>query len=241
MIRKYFVVFLLFSGSALASPTVINGKVFLHDTPRGKPAYLFKKTIDENNGEKDVHVQFLSLKGEVLVDETCHYAGDKLLRYTYDQKQMKEGGEISIHDGKVFYEFIKGGEIQRDDEKQPEDMMLADLMQPFIQNHWHELVDEEDTLHTHYLVLEKQDSYGFKFFTDGEAKCGSDDCMRIIMKPSSFLIAAFVNPIKILVEKKDPHRIREIDGRLPIRAPEVPNPKKRTDYAAIEAVLVLSY
>ncbi len=241
MIQALLFSFLLVSGTALANSTVINGKIYLHDTPRGKPAYLFKKTVEENDGQKNVHAQFLSLSGEVLVDESCHYAGDKLLRYTYDQKQMKEGGEINIHDGKVFYEFIKGGDIEKDEEEQPKDMMLADLMQPFIHSHWHELVDEEETIHTNYLVLEKQDSYGFKFFADGEAKCGGDDCVRIVMKPSSFLVAAFVDPIKILVEKKEPHRMREIDGRLPIRAPEVPKPEKRSDYAAIEAVLVLTY
>ena len=226
------------SWSAKATTTE-TGKIYLRESSRKKPAYLYKKTTSETESRRNVRTEYLSLTGELLVEETYQYEKDKLIRYVYNQLQMKEGGYIDIHNGKIKYEFTKEGVTNSDEGSEPETIMIGDLISSFIKKNWDALYKEEETIHTRYLVLERQDTFGFKFFTDGERACGEKKCAQIIMKPSSIFVAALVDSIKILVDKAEPHAIREIDGRLPIRIPEVPDPKTRKDYRALEAILVL--
>jgi hypothetical protein len=59
----------------------------------------------------------------------------------------------------------------------------------------------------------------------------------IILKPSSFNIAALAPSIRITVKKEAPHGIVETFGRLPVRIPERDPPLTRKDYKAIDALL----
>lgn len=234
------VLFALLGSYAWAGTTQTEtGKIYLRNAPRTKPAYLFKKNVSTNSAWRHVRTEYRSPSGELLVEESYQYENGKLARYVYNQLQMKEGGFINIRDKKVKFEFTKEGKTNSDEEDEPDDIMIADLIGPFIQKNWVALHDKEDTVHTRYLVLERQDTFGFKFFMDGERPCEKNTCVRIMMKPSSIFISALVEPISILVEKNAPHAVKEIDGRLPIRIPEVPNPKSRKDYRALDAILVL--
>jgi hypothetical protein len=76
---------------------------------------------------------------------------------------------------------------------------------------------------------------GFKLFKDGERELKGKPAVDIVMKPSSIFIAAIAPSFRVTVEKSSPHRLLEINGRLPVRMPKVNPPKSRSDWKAIDA------
>ncbi len=55
------------------------------------------------------------------------------------------------------------------------------------------------------------------------------------MKPSSFFIAAIVDPIRITMTKNEPRYLVEVEGRTPIRWASKQPARSRKDWKAIDA------
>jgi hypothetical protein len=149
---------------------------------------------------------------------------------------VNESGEITLKNGKVSYRFRTTDKEETDSESIDGNMIVPDMVQGVVTKHWDELM-KGDTVKTRFLVLERQDSYGFKFFKDEERELNGMAVVDFILKPSSIFIAAVAPKIRITMEKAAPHRTVEMDGILPVRVPEKFPPRKRSDYRALDGLL----
>ena len=161
-------------------------------------------------------------------------SGETLLHYTYVQAQVGDHGEVSFANGKIDMTFTEAGKTDHDSDNLEPDTVVAPLVQPFLAKHWDEIA-KGDSVKVRYLALERLDTIGFKFFKDGERTYKGQAAVDVLMKPSSFFIAALVTPIRITVQKAAPHWILETEGRLPIRWPQRTPPQSRGDWKAIDA------
>lgn len=214
----------------------ITGRIF--DPSKGfeEAAFLYENVKRKEGNSLLSLTTYRDLKGTALVEETTLYQDGKLQRYTYHQRQVNESGEVELKDGKVTYKFRTAHKLAEDSESIEPNMIVPDMVPGVVQENWDALMKGE-SVKTRFLVLERQDSFGFKFFRDKERQINGVPVVDFILKPSSFIIAAVAPQIRITAEKAPPHRTVEMDGILPVRVPEKFPPVKRSDYHALEGLL----
>lgn len=215
---------------------LVTGKIFDPGTPFVNESFFYENTRRVNGNRAEARTIYRDREGKSLVEETTIYENGKLLRYTYDQKQVNESGEIELRDGKVHYVFRTPAKEAKDSESIEPNMIVPDMVPGVVQKNWDQLMAGE-AVKTRFLVLERQDSFGFKFFKDKERELDGVPVVDFILKPSSIFIAAVAPNIRITAEKAPPHRTVEMEGVLPVRVAEVFPPKKRSDYRALDGLL----
>jgi hypothetical protein len=225
--------------SYAASVDFAKGKIFTADSPV-KPAYLYERSRSEEGDKTISRVRYLDKTGNVLIDEQTTYLNGKLVSYTYHQHQTKEEGEIEVRDGKVFYTFTSEGKTQKDDQDAEPSMVVPDMIPKVLADSWGTLMAGDD-VKVRFLLLEKLDSYGFKFFKDKERAYAGVPAVDITMKPSSIFIAALAPSFTFTLEKAPPHRFLESNVRLPIRVAKKNPPQSRNDFQAIDGRVVFEY
>jgi hypothetical protein len=225
---------------ALAN-VIVKGKIFPLEGVTENPVFLYENSRTLA-GETTVTSQtkYLSLEGKPLVEEEVFYDGGKLKRYRYNQIQTDERGEIEVREGKVYFTYFSQGKKETDSADWEEKMIIPDMIGVVLKDSWGELM-AGDSVKVRFLLLERLDTIGFKFFKDGERTVNGKEAVDIVMKASSIFIAALAPKIIITVEKAFPHRILETSGRLPVRRAKVEPPKSRKDYKAIDGRLNFEY
>lgn len=225
------------ASGALAAVTSAKGEIFEPKLSPDKPLFFYENT--RNDAGTESRTVYSDVKGKPVVEETTTYEGGKLKRYTYNQLQVDEKGEIEVRDGKVFYTYTAQGKTEKDNEDLEDNMLVPDMIGAQILKDWAELMKGE-TIKIRILLLERLDNIGFKLFKDKERDFNGKPAVDIVMKPSSIFIAAIAPSFLITVEKDAPHRLLETFGRLPVRVPNKTPPVNRKDWDAIDARLTFA-
>lgn len=223
-----------------AEASGVRGKLFEPSLDPAKSVFFFENSRTKDGPKIFARNRFTDPEGKTLVEEEFHYIDGELEKYIYTQHQINESGTIEIREGKVHYRFSRQGEIETEIEDTEPNLILADMIPEYLAKHWDKL-ESGDTLKVRYLLLERQETIGFKFFKDGERTVNGKAAVDIVMKPTSIFIAALAPKVRFTLAKAEPHRVLESFGRMPIRIPEVPNPKRRKDYRAIDARMEWEY
>lgn len=235
---KTTLILLLMLAPLLADARSMRAKIFAPGEE--KPSYLFSLNVEKKGDSVHSKSIFTDLAGKALVEETSVYRDQSLVSHTFQQLQVDEKGSIDIRDGKVFYSFTSQGKTHTETADIEPEMVISDAIVPYILQHWDQL-EKGETLKVRFLLLERQESIGFKFYKDKEHNFKGKDAVDILMRPTSIFIAQLVPKIRFTFEKAAPHRLIESVGRTPIRVPEVPNPKRRKDYRALDGRMEWEY
>lgn len=227
---------LLYFLAPLSSPAAIEvrGSIFYELADAGAPTYFFRSLETIEHGIKSIENFYTDKSGAVLAKEEGEFEGDRLMRYSYRQTQVSESGEAQIEGNRISMSFSSQGATKTDHEDFDSALAIGPMIPGFLQKNWDALMREE-TLKVRYLVIERLETIGFKFFKEGERTIRGHSVVDIVMKPSSIFIAALVSPIHIFMTKEEPHRLVETNGRTPIRVPEKMPPLTRRDWTAIDA------
>jgi hypothetical protein len=219
----------------LASQTEVHGRVFYEKQSTDKPTFLFSgKLIEEKDGVTKAVNTYTDMAGKPVMVEETELHGDRITRYVYKQEQTGDSGDATFYSGKIQYTYTEGGKTDKDSESYDPATIVAPMIQPLIVKRWDDLMKGESVF-VRYLAIERCETIGFKFFKDGEGTVNGKSVIKIVMKPSSFIIAALVDPIRISVTKDAPHYLVESAGRTPIRWPKHSPPQTRADWRAIDA------
>jgi|GEM_PF-1005891 len=214
--------------------TEIRGRVFYDKLDAKSPSFFFLSLTEDKDGQRIVTTTYTDKDGKELVREENTFEGGKLLRSKYSQNQVNEHGEISFKDGKAHFTFTDLKGTETDSEEVVPDMILGSMIGDHLVTHWNELMNG-DSVHVRYMAIERCETIGFKFFKAGERTVDGKTYVDFTMKPSSFIIAAIVDPLRVTLTKDEPHRIVEVAGRTPVRWPRVQPPQGRKDWKAIDA------
>ncbi len=201
-------------------------------------SYQYEKTLV---GAKTVgKTKYFDDKGQVVVEEETHYEDGKFRLYKQEMRQTDEGGTIEIKGNKIVYDFRSGAKTYKEETDLEERIMVPDMVVDTYRESWDELMKDE-SVYVRFLLLERQESIGFKFFKERDLEYAGKPAVELILKPSSFIIAALAPKIRLIVEKNPPHRLFEMRGRLPVRVAKKNPPTKRGDWRAIDGRLVMEY
>jgi hypothetical protein len=227
------------SSNAIAAMESTRGKIFYPEESLDTPfTYLYEKSV--KGADTIGKTQYFDSSGKVVIEEETVYEDGKFRLYKYHQLQTNEKGTVEIKGKKVFYHYTSEGKTYTEEDDVEERMIVPDMVVDTYRDSWDELMKDE-SVYVRFLLLERQESIGFKFFKERDLEYEGKSAVELIMKPSSFIIAALAPKIRLIVEKNPPHRLLEMRGRLPVRIAKVNPPKKRNDWRAIDGRLVIQH
>jgi hypothetical protein len=184
-----------------------------------KLLYEYKSEIDKNIDHPTVTNTYTTPTGEVVAIETTEFSDikmEKLKRYSMDQKQLKTNGVLEVKGETVQFNFDREGKKKDDTEKvNPNDVIVGPAVVPHLRANWDKLKKGE-TVKRRFAVLDRLETVGFEFSKERDAEVDGEKAVVIKMKPTSFIIAAIVDPLHFYM-RADGSELLRIDGRVQVK------------------------
>ncbi len=188
----------------------VNGTFYELGSNKTKILY----TVVAKNTDTGSHKVFYTAKGEVAVIEDAKFANGEVTDYSIEHKLFPEQGSFFVRDGKVNFSFTKNGKTETDSEDVRPNLTIGPHIVTVLRKNWDRIMKGE-TVETRYVALERKETVGFKFFKTEEKvmpEFGTKPVVLVRMKPSSFVIAALVDPLTFIYEKDGSHLL-QVTGR----------------------------
>jgi hypothetical protein len=201
---------LLAAAPALAEPS--KGQLFELGSHRGK--LLFREALTETveGGQlKAIRRVFSYPDGREAVVDEATFEGGALKRYRLEQKQTGAQGALEVSGGQVRFSHTAAGKTKTAEESLTPDLVVAPTVVPYLQARWDVLLKGGE-VKVRYASLERRETVGFTFAKVSEKRVGDRDAMVVRMKPTSFIIAALVDPLYFTFDTSN-RRLLEVIGR----------------------------
>ncbi|MGE5085455.1 MAG: hypothetical protein ACM3MG_04085 [Bacillota bacterium] len=201
---------------------------------QGKKLFTFQLDVTSQGAESLVGSQFRDLNGAVVVAEKGVVNGAELVSYEIDRPQTSEKGRIAVRDGKIFFEYEgPGGKKKSADEKVKGLILCSANFSSFVKAHWNELSAGKE-LDVRFAVWDRLETVGFTLKKIKDVSQGDKKMLELQMKPTSFVIAALVDPVNLWYAYAD-QKIQILKGRV---APKIQVDGKWKD---LDAEVVYTY
>jgi len=174
--------------------------------------FKFKKTKKITQERQVETAVYTYPDGRSAVEEQVFFdKNHRLHRYTTEQLQTQEKGFLEIRDQKIFFSYTKNGKTKTNSEELETPFVVGPTMVPYLKKHWAQLM-AGDTIKVRFGVLDRRETVGFKYFKYENLRFQQKPAVVIKMKPSSFFIAALVDPL-YLTFSPDGQKLLAIKGR----------------------------
>jgi hypothetical protein len=155
--------------------------------------------------------RFTTPDGKPVVTEEAEIAGGRIRKYAVNQLQTGESGGYEVRGGKVHFTWVKGNDADSDEEDATDALISGPTTMDFLAAHWPAILAGQD-VEARFAVPERQETVGFEFFKVGEEMRDGRAVVQVKMKPTSFLIAAIVDPLRFWIDRETV-RLVELRGR----------------------------
>lgn len=216
---KFLIISIFFISSSLSLATTRTGHLFEEGSEKKKLLFLQKIVTKQDAGKKlsQSSFQVVADKSIAVEEELVRSESGEFERYMVMHKQLNEKWLIEKKKDRVHFRKVNftTNKVKTDDESWPDNFVVGPMVMDHLRTHWKKL-EKGDSLKVRFGVPARLETVGFKFFKEGEEKrviSGKKvDVVHVIMKPSSFLIAALVSPIHFYIRKSDKSLV-ELKGR----------------------------
>ncbi len=158
-----------------------------------------------------IKARFTDTEGKPVVLEESVVESGALKFYKQDHLQLGESGTVEVRDGKVHFQYTRDGKTKTDQEKATDNLIASPNTMDYIRKSWPRLMAGE-TVDVRFAVPDRLETVGFKFFKTGETAKEGRTIVTIRMKPSSFVIAALIDPLDFQIDKES-IRLVDLKGR----------------------------
>lgn len=226
------------SFGAYAAESGFSAKIFDKDSNKEKLLFTYKQDVEVKDNTRILVNTFTdSSDGSVAAIETVEFAnigGDEVLRrYNMKQKQINAEGTIELKEGKAHFTYTKDGKIKTASEKAGDNFVVGSSALPYLRKHWSK-IEKGEKVPVRLAVIDRLETVGFEFSREREVEMNGQKVYVLKMKPSSFIIAAIVNPLYWYVTA-DGQKLLEINGRSQVKR------KIDGEWKDFDAVTVYSY
>lgn len=214
----------------LTHAEVVTGKVYNKDSGQKEVLFDFKNNITDSNGVTSSEAQFISPTRDVAVIEKSERQGTALKKYEVDHKQTNRKGSIVVDGKKVIFNFEENGKKKSEaTEDLKDNFVVGHTLVAYVANHWKEIMDGKK-VDIRFGVWDRQETVGFSLFKTGEEKIEGKDVILLKFKPTSFIIAAIVDPVifkfsadgkelvgmvgRVAPKKKDGNSWKDLDAEV---------------------------
>lgn len=171
---------------------------------------VFEAKIDGNLIESEV--VYKDPQGQVAVVEKGQMNGDQIVKYEMERPQTKEKGAFHVKDGKIFFTYEGPNGKKTNDEKVKGSLLSTANFNAFVISHWADL-EVGKGVEVRFAVWDRLETVGFTLQRTGTAEKDGKKLLELRMKPTSFVIAAIVDPIYFWYSMDD-KKLRSMKGRV---------------------------
>lgn len=187
---------LLASLSSFSSAWAMTASVYKKDSSRKVLLYTYKNdSIVKPDGVTEAKLEFFDLKGVSVVSENATRKGTLLQSYSVDHKQTKRKGSITVEGSKVRFRYEDNGTAKKEQvEDLPKNFVVGPTLISYVTENWSALAEGKD-LDIRFGVWDRQETVGFTLSVIGREKLDGQEVVLLRFKPTSFIIAALVDPV----------------------------------------------
>lgn len=209
--------------SRYEQPKARTGTIYEAGSGQKHVLFKYRRTITTSATSLNVVREYTYPDGKIAARETVVYQGDQLISYDLEELQIGAHGSVQIKasskselGGEIAFTYVTGSNssarTNSNKEKLVSDTIVPDMMGPFLVSHWDELMKGK-TIKCRYLAVARTETVGFSFVKTPEGVLNGKPVVNIKMSPSSFVIAALVDPLYFVMEKDGEHRTLQYTGR----------------------------
>jgi hypothetical protein len=214
-------------------PKTLTGKIYADEGLKNL-LFTFVRTATNSGDTIQVLREFKSSDGKLAAREQVVYQGGKLKSFVLEELQTGAKGGLTVTDGKLNFNFSEGSTKKTGDEKFSDNILISDMVGPFMAGHWDALA-KGDSVKCRLVSVSRAESVGFKFFKESDSTWKGKPVMMVTLQPSSVIIARFVNPLHFIIEKDGQHRVFQYTGRT------TPSVRKNGKWEDLDAVTVFDW
>lgn len=180
---------------------------------KGKLLFTQEAVTTFADGLETLKMTYKDPAGNIIIDQTTTLKDGEIVRDEIDHKQINEKGLIEVEGDKIKFTKTAGGKTTTDTEKKKATFVISANFARFVQSRWADLMAGK-TVEFRYGVWRRQETVGFEVKKTGTGQHEGTDYVTIVMKPSSFVIAAIVDPIDFKFST-DGSKLFYMNGRVP--------------------------
>lgn len=222
-------------GVDFLEPEVLTGTVYA-DSTLERVLFTFRRTATRSDSTVQVLRDFSLPDGTLAARERVVYQGSQLKSFSLQDFQIGSKGSAVVQPGeaKMNFQFALGATRRNGNEKFSDQIVVNDMVGPFIATHWNALASGE-VLKCRFVSIPRAQTVGFKFFKESETTWRGKPVMIVKAQPTSILIAQLVAPLHFVVDKAGRHHVLEYTGRT------TPKFRKNGKWEDLDAVTVIDW
>ncbi len=215
------------------NPTTLTGTIYA-DAGLKQVLFTFRRTATSAGSAIHVVRDFNLPDGKLAAREHVEYEGGQLKSFTLDELQTGAKGSATVESGKMNFNFTEGTAKKTGSEKFLNEILVSDMVGPYIASYWSALAAGE-TVKCRLVSVSRAETVGFKFFKESDGTWHGQPVMIVTLQPSSFVIAKLVDPLHFVIEKTGAHRVLQYTGRT------TPSILKNGKWQDLDAVTVFDW
>ena len=203
-------------GRLYLEPNVITGTIY-DEGDLKKVLFTFRRTA--TNSGQTVHVlrEYFLPGGTLAAREKVAYHAAKFSSYHFEEFQNGQRGSAVVqpdsrNGDNIFFEFKHGTAKKSGSEKFETNVLVNDMVVPFILEHWNALMTGS-TVKCRLITVARTETIGFKFTKESETTRQGKPVVLIRMEPTSLIIAQFIDALHFTLEKEGDHHVLQYSGR----------------------------
>lgn len=213
-------------------PPVFKAKI-VDRANREKLLYNYSHETKVEGEKRIVKNIFTSPEGAEVVVEDVEFDGARLKSYRQQQKQVGADGKVEVQGDRLVFTLAKGGSSSTASEARKDNFVVGPSLIPFLLERW-EAVAAGKPIDVRFAVVDRKETLGFTLKKQKEIDRGGRRAFVVRMKPTSFVIAALVDPLYFTLDAET-GRLLELEGRV------LPKKKVGEKWADLDAVTLYEY
>lgn len=183
-------------GFCSMSVSAITGSIYKKGSQKKVVLFTYKNDSQpKEQGVTEGKMEYFDPAGKSIVQEYALRNGSRIQRYTVDHQQTGRKGAIIVDGKNLRFEYEEKGNRKKDQtESVPENLVVGPTLVPYVAEHWKKLQGGE-SIDIRFGVWDRQETVGFTLTKIGTEKLDGRDVVLLRFKPTSFIIAAIVDPI----------------------------------------------
>ena len=218
-------------------PKVLKGTIYA-DASLKQVLFTFRRMATNSGSTINVLREFNSPDGKLAARERVVYENGQLKSFQLEELQTGAKGSAIVQSGagdaKMNFNFTQGATRKTGSEKFVNEMLISDMVGPYIAAHWDALA-KGTVVKCRLVSVSRAETVGFKFFKETDATWQGKPVMIVTMQPSSIIIARLVDPLHFVIEKNAPHRVFQYTGRT------TPSIRRNGKWDDLDAVTVFDW
>ncbi len=188
---------------AYEEPRSLTGSIYSRGSDTEKLLFKFQRKATRSGNKLNVQRDYTYPDGRLAAQESVVYEGNDLVFYELKETQIGAEGTAKIQPasatrskGSIEFEYAKetGARPKKDSETLAENVLINDMVGPFLASNWDNLVRGRK-VNCRYIVVPRAETVGFTFVKHSESKWHGRDVLIVKMEVTSRLLSVLVDPL----------------------------------------------